>query len=155
LQTWYRNKDQGSNLHFENTGNTWVILWLVTLWHWPTTMSQVYFFFLFHNIFCFFVHVWHCGWPMSPMSPTTMSPKYFPRDKCVATTLLGNNIFKHLSCTNLCEVSVALLLERLNLCLMSGNLDKPSSSLFYVYVQIRKCFKFLIFSKTMEVTHIK
>ena len=34
-------------------GSTWVTLWLVTLWHWPTIMPQVSFFFLFHNIFLF------------------------------------------------------------------------------------------------------
>jgi len=33
--------------------STLVTLWLVTLWHWPTIMSQVSFFFLFHNIFLF------------------------------------------------------------------------------------------------------
>jgi len=39
-------------------GSTWVTLWLVTLWHWPTTMPQVSFFFLFHNIF--FVSLYTC-----------------------------------------------------------------------------------------------
>jgi len=34
-------------------GSTWVTLWLMTLWHWPTTMSQVSFYFFFHNIFLF------------------------------------------------------------------------------------------------------
>jgi len=28
-------------------------------------------------------HLWHCGWPMSPMSPTTMSPKYYPSSACI------------------------------------------------------------------------
>jgi len=31
------------------------------------------------RFFYHFVHMWHCGWPMSP---TTMSPKCYPINWC-------------------------------------------------------------------------
>jgi len=45
----------------------WKILgWHCGWWHWPTTMSQVSFFYLFYKIFfVLFVHLRHCGWSMS------------------------------------------------------------------------------------------
>jgi len=54
----------------QTTGSTYV-----TLWHWPTTQCHKCPF-SFTIFFCYFVHLWHCGWPMSP---TTMSFKYYPQ----------------------------------------------------------------------------
>jgi len=54
--------------------NTWVTLWLVTLVTLPTTMLQVY---KTTKKSCERKrrkHMWHCGWPMSPMSPTQCHP---------------------------------------------------------------------------------
>ena len=75
-KTYVIKKKKKVNCHFRG-----VLDWVALGWHcswWYCDIDQPQYkclpSFSFTIFFYFFVHVWHCGWSMSP---TTMSPKYY------------------------------------------------------------------------------